>query len=85
MGGGFFDVDSVCHTSGFLAWMDGNVGLSSRGSALHSVPRKSRPDRRPASDRRLAFEFRQRFHKNVVIDVVLREWGHNEGDDPSFT
>ena len=35
---------------------------------------------------KLAAEWRQTFHQDVFIDMYcFRKWGHNEGDEPSFT
>ena len=34
----------------------------------------------------LAVEYRQKFNKDIFVDVVCyRRYGHNEGDDPKFT
>jgi 2-oxoglutarate dehydrogenase E1 component len=35
---------------------------------------------------RMAHDYRQRFGKDFLIDLVgYRRWGHNEGDEPAFT
>ncbi|MDI1295986.1 MAG: 2-oxoglutarate dehydrogenase E1 component, partial [bacterium] len=35
---------------------------------------------------KLAIEYRQTFHRDIVIDMwCYRRFGHNEGDEPSFT
>ncbi|MEP7199282.1 MAG: 2-oxoglutarate dehydrogenase E1 component [Chloroflexota bacterium] len=35
---------------------------------------------------RMAFAYRAQFHKDFFIDLIgYRRWGHNEGDEPTFT
>jgi 2-oxoglutarate dehydrogenase E1 component len=35
---------------------------------------------------RTAFAYRDKFHKDILIDLIgYRRYGHNEGDEPSFT
>ena len=35
---------------------------------------------------KIATEYRQKFNRDVVVDIVCyRRYGHNEGDEPSFT
>ena len=35
---------------------------------------------------KMAIEFRQKFHRDIVIDMwCYRRFGHNEGDEPGFT
>ena len=35
---------------------------------------------------RLALEYRQRFNRDVVVDMLCyRRWGHNESDEPAYT
>lgn len=35
---------------------------------------------------KLALEYRQKFHKDIFLDLIcFRRWGHNEIDDPTFT
>ena len=35
---------------------------------------------------KMAMEFRQKFHKDIFIDILCyRKYGHNEGDEPRFT
>src|SRR5262245_19860948 len=35
---------------------------------------------------RMAFGYRARFHRDILIDLVgYRRYGHNEGDEPAFT
>ena len=54
------------------------------GADLPCERRRSR-SRRCAS-LQMAFDYRQQFKKDVVIDMICyRRHGHNEGDDPAYT
>jgi 2-oxoglutarate dehydrogenase E1 component len=50
------------------------------------LPRERRRSGSGVYAAKVATEFRQKFHKDVVIDMFCyRRFGHNEGDEPMFT
>ena len=60
-----------------------DVALRDSGA---DIPREWRRSGSVRAAMELAFDYRQRFHKDVVLDMVCyRKHGHNEGDDPSYT
>ncbi len=56
------------------------------GAGAH-LPRQRRRSRSlPSASLQMAFDYRQQFKKDVVIDMICyRRHGHNEGDDPAYT
>jgi hypothetical protein len=55
-------------------------------AALPRLPRERRGPEAVAQVARLAADYRQRFGRDVVIDLYCyRKYGHNEGDEPRFT
>jgi 2-oxoglutarate dehydrogenase E1 component len=50
------------------------------------LPRERRRSEAVVHATRIAVEFRQKFKKDVVLDMICyRRFGHNETDEPSFT
>jgi 2-oxoglutarate dehydrogenase E1 component len=63
------------------------LALFDRHGEINQVPSSSAATTRAAHRvLRIALDYRQEFHKDVVVDLVgFRRQGHNEGDEPSYT
>ncbi len=78
--------DRLYHQSGLLALLALPLRCrqDDRGADLPRQRRRS--GSRGLYAAKVATEFRMKFHKPVVIDMFCyRRYGHNEGDEPSFT
>jgi 2-oxoglutarate dehydrogenase E1 component len=59
-----------------IAKMAGSPIIHANGDDVESVIRATR----------IALEYRQKFGKDVVLEVICyRKYGHNEGDEPFYT